>query len=188
MRGCAPTTATSDAAFHDDKRRSKGQAGTMTVKRLFTAATLMVSIAFTEVAGAQAPPPQAAPPAPAAAPPARVKVCAECGVVRSVKYIEKKGNSSGVGAVAGGVLGGVLGHQIGSGRGNTAATIVGAGAGVYAGNEVEKNRRTKTYWSVSVKMENGTTRTYSYDNKPEFREGDRVKTLDEGRRLALVAN
>ena len=86
---------------------------------------------------------------PAAAAPARAKVaCNECGVVRSVQLVEKKGSSSGVGAVAGGVLGGVLGHQIGSGRGNTAATIVGAGAGAYAGNEVEKNKKKQTYWSV----------------------------------------
>ena len=163
----------------------------MVVNRLFAAATLALAIAFAATAAAQSPPPQAAPAASApmpAAPPARVKVCSECGVVRSVKFVEKKGSSSGVGAVAGGVLGGVLGHQIGSGRGNTAATILGAGAGAYAGNEVEKNKKTKSYWNVSVKMENGTTRTYTYDNKPEFREGDRVKTLDEGRRLALVAN
>ena len=114
--------------------------------------------------------------------------CTDCGTLQSMRYVEEKGQASGVGAVAGGVVGGVLGHQIGSGRGNTAATIVGAGAGVYAGNEVEKNRNTKKYWNVAVKMENGTTRNYTYDNKPEFREGDRVKTLDEGRRLALVAN
>ena len=62
------------------------------------------------------------------------------------------------------VLGGVLGHQIGSGRGNTAATIIGAGAGVYAGNEVEKNKKTKTFWNVAVKMENGTTRNYTHDS------------------------
>jgi outer membrane lipoprotein SlyB len=160
----------------------------MTVNRVVAAATLVLAMALGATAGAQSPAPEGAPPAPAASPPARVKVCTECGVVRSVKYVEKKGKSSGVGAVAGGVLGGVLGHQIGSGRGNTAATIIGAGAGVYAGNEVEKNKKTKTYWNVAVKMENGTTRNYTYENKPEFREGDRVKTLDEGRRLALVAN
>jgi len=160
----------------------------MTLNRVVAASSVVLAITLAATADAQSPAPEGAPPAPAASPPARVKVCAECGVVRSVKYVEKKGKSSGVGAVAGGVLGGVLGHQIGSGRGNTAATIVGAGAGVYAGNEVEKNRNTKKYWNVAVKMENGTTRNYTYDNKPEFREGDRVKTLDEGRRLALVAN
>ena len=44
------------------------------------------------------------------------------------RCVEQKGEGSGVGAIAGGVLGGVLGNQVGSGRGNTAATIVGAGA------------------------------------------------------------
>src|SRR3954471_9258169 len=52
--------------------------------------------------------------------------CTECGVVKSVHLVEKKGGSSGVGAIAGGVLGGVVGHQFGSGRGNTAMTIAGA--------------------------------------------------------------
>jgi outer membrane lipoprotein SlyB len=113
--------------------------------------------------------------------------CTDCGVVKSVRQVEKKGSGSGVGAVAGGVVGGVVGHQFGSGRGNTAMTIAGAAGGAYAGNEIEKNRKTKKYWSVSVKMDNGTSRNYTYSNKPEFHEGDRVKTLDDGRRLALVA-
>ena len=73
-----------------------------------------------------------------------------CGVVQNVQYVEQKGQGSGVGLVAGGVVGGVLGHQIGSGRGNTAATIIGAGAGAYAGNEIEKNRNKKSYWTVSL--------------------------------------
>ena len=42
--------------------------------------------------------------------------------------------------------------------------------------------------SVPVKMDNGTTRSYTYSNKPEFRDGDRVKTFEDGRRLALIAN
>ena len=158
-----------------------------TVNRRAATLAFALTLTFAQAAGAQSP---AAPPSePAAAAPARAKVaCNECGVVRSVKLVEKKGSSSGVGAVAGGVLGGLLGHQIGSGRGNTAATIVGAGAGAYAGNEVEKNKKKQTYWSVSVKMDNGTTRSYTYSNKPEFRDGDRVKTFEDGRRLALIAN
>jgi outer membrane lipoprotein SlyB len=167
-----------------------------TADRRAATLALALTMAFACAAGAQtpaapaAPAPESAPPLPAPTQaPARSKVaCNECGVVRSVKLVEKKGSSSGVGAVAGGVLGGVLGHQIGSGRGNTAATILGAGAGAYAGNEVEKNKKKQTYWSVSVKMDNGTTRAYTFSNKPEFRDGDRVKTLDEGRRLALLAN
>ena len=119
---------------------------------------------------------------------AAAQSCTECGVVQSMRYVEEKGQGSGLGMVAGGVLGGVLGHQIGSGRGNTAATILGAGAGAYAGNEVEKNRNTKGSWSVALKMDNGQYRTFTYSNQPSVRDGDRVKLVDGGKRLALVAN
>lgn len=114
--------------------------------------------------------------------------CGDCGVVQSMRLVEQQGQSSGVGLVAGGVLGGVLGHQIGSGRGNTVATIAGAGVGAYAGNQVEKNRNKKTYWSVAIRMDNGSTRNFTYTNKPAVNEGERVKLVDGGRRLALVAN
>ena len=110
-----------------------------------------------------------------------------CGVVQNVQYIEQKGSGSGVGLVAGGVVGGVLGHQIGSGRGNTAATILGAGAGAYAGNEIEKNRNKKSYWTVGIRMDNGQNRTFTYTNQPTVRQGERVLLIDGGRRLALVA-
>src|SRR5258706_7810790 len=60
---------------------------------------------------------------------AAAQSCVDCGVVQSMRLVEQQGQSSGVGMVAGGVLGGVLGHQIGSGRGNTVATIAGAGVG-----------------------------------------------------------
>src|SRR5206468_8219799 len=64
-----------------------------------------------------------------------------CGVVDRIDLVEKKGQGSGLGMIAGGVVGGVLGHQIGSGRGNSAATILGVGAGAYVGNEIEKNSK-----------------------------------------------
>jgi outer membrane lipoprotein SlyB len=111
-----------------------------------------------------------------------------CGVVQNVQFVEQKGSGSGVGLVAGGVVGGVLGHQIGSGRGNTAATIIGAGAGAYAGNEIEKNRNNKSYWTVNLRMDNGQNRTFTYSNQPTVRQGERAMLIDGGRRLALVAN
>ena len=114
--------------------------------------------------------------------------CIDCGRVQSIRYVEQQGEGSGVGLVAGGVLGGVLGHQIGSGRGNTAATIAGAGLGAYAGNQVEKNHKRKSYWSVAVRMDGGNTRSFTYGSKPTVHEGERVKLVDGGRRLALLAN
>ena len=116
------------------------------------------------------------------------RVCSDCGVVQTIHYSEQQGEASGVGAVAGGVLGGVLGHQIGSGRGNTVATIAGAGAGAYAGHQIEKNKNRKSTWTVAVRMDDGRTRSLTYSAKPTVREGERVRVLDGGRRLALLGN
>ena len=114
--------------------------------------------------------------------------CNDCGQVTSVRLVEEKGRSSGLGAVAGGVLGGVLGHQIGSGTGRTVATVAGAAGGAYVGNTVEKNKNAKAYWLVTIRMDGGNTRTFRYSNQPSVHEGERVKLVDGGRRLALIAN
>ena len=120
--------------------------------------------------------------------PAHAAACNECGVIQSMQYVEEKGQASGVGAVAGGVIGGVLGHQIGGGRGDTVATIAGAGAGASAGNEIEKNKNKTRYWSVAIRMDNGQNRTFTYSRQPAVHQGERVRLVDGGRRLALVSN
>ena len=134
----------------------------------FAVVMAVVALTFTMGAGAQ-------------------QACTDCGVVQSIRLVEQAGQASGVGMVAGGVVGGVLGHQIGSGRGNTVATIAGAGVGAYAGNQVEKNAKKTSSWSVAIRMDAGQTRTFTYSAKPAVREGERVKLVDGGRRLALVA-
>jgi outer membrane lipoprotein SlyB len=118
---------------------------------------------------------------------AAASTCATCGSVASVKYVEEKGQGSGAGMVIGGVAGGVLGHQIGSGRGNTVATIAGAGVGAYAGNQVEKNAKKKSYWAVTVNLDNGKKQTVNVSSEPAFKKGDRVKIVD-GNKLALLTN
>ncbi len=114
--------------------------------------------------------------------------CTDCGQVMSIRFVTEEGKGSGLGAVAGGVLGGVLGHQIGSGTGRTVATIAGAAGGAYVGNTVEKNKNAKSYWLVTLRMDAGNTRTFHYSNQPSVREGERVKLIDGGKRLALLAN
>jgi outer membrane lipoprotein SlyB len=149
------------------------------MKHMLMLAALVLTVAGP--AAAQTPAPEAAPPLPGAAP------CDSCGVVDSVRYVEKQGEGSGVGLVAGGVVGGVLGNQIGSGRGNTAATILGAGAGAYAGNQIEKNAKKKSYWVVGVRLDNGAHKSISSSSQPAFKQGDRVKIVD-GKRIALISN
>jgi len=127
-------------------------------------------------------------PGTSATPPAANAVCNSCGVVESVTYQEKKGEASGAGAVVGGVAGGVIGHQIGSGRGNTVATIAGAGLGALAGHQVEKNVKKKTYYVVNVSLDNGKKKSMTYSSQPAFKQGDRVKFVDRAKKLALITN
>lgn len=125
------------------------------------------------VQGAQTLPAPAAQPAAPAAPP-----CSTCGTVDSIRVTEKAGEGSAVGVIACGVLGCLLGNQIGSGRGNTAATILGAAGGAYAGHQVEKNVKKTSQYEVNVRMEDGGLRTVTYDQEPGFRSGDKVRFID----------
>lgn len=121
-------------------------------------------------APAVAPKPTNAAPAPQAA-----TTCVTCGVVVAVREVRQAGEGTGVGAVAGGVVGGVVGHQFGGGHGKDALTIAGAVGGALAGHQVEKQARATTTWRVDVRMNDGTTRTFSYGALPAFAAGERVE-------------
>jgi outer membrane lipoprotein SlyB len=105
--------------------------------------------------------------------------CDNCGTVTNVKTVEKKGESSGGGAIIGGVVGGVLGHQVGSGRGNTVATVAGAAGGAYAGNEIEKNKNKTITYVVEIKMDDGSNRTFNYSQPTAYKIGDKIKIVDK---------
>lgn len=92
--------------------------------------------------------------------------CSDCGVVDSVTPVQRQGQVNGIGnsgiglgAVAGGVIGGLLGNQVGGGSGKTAATVLGAAGGAYAGHSIEKNAKKITSYQVRVRMTDGTYRT-----------------------------
>lgn len=141
-------------------------------------------------AQAAADPGASAKPAPAAAAPAVAKsrpavVCRTCGIVESVRAIERKGEGSGIGAVAGGVLGAVVGNQMGKGDGRRAMTVLGAVGGGLAGHEVEKRTKSTTTYQVSVRMDDGTRRTFEQAQAPQAGErvvveGGRLKALPSG--------
>jgi outer membrane lipoprotein SlyB len=95
-----------------------------------------------------------------------------------VNAVEKKGEGSGLGAVAGGVVGGLLGNQVGGGTGRTIATVAGVAGGALAGNEVEKRYKTERRYDVAVRMDDGTTRHFTYEEAPGYEPGDKVKVVD----------
>ncbi|MFZ5557266.1 MAG: glycine zipper 2TM domain-containing protein [Pseudomonadota bacterium] len=131
---------------------------------------------------AEAVSPAASKPTAASARPTAVPVaaapCLDCGVVESIRASEAKAAGSGVGAVAGGVTGGVIGNQIGGGSGRVIATVVGAAGGAYLGNEIEKNVKKSTVYQVTVRMEDGSTRTVTESAPPAYRVGEKVKIVD----------
>lgn len=117
----------------------------------------------------------------AQAPTAR-PVCAQCGTVESATQVVRAAAPTGVGVVAGGVLGAVLGNQVGGGNGKTAATILGAVGGGWAGNEVEKRVKKETVYEVRVRMENDSTRTFELASPV----GTGAKVTVEGKSLRLA--
>jgi outer membrane lipoprotein SlyB len=110
---------------------------------------------------------------------AAAPACADCGVVESVRAVKRKGQASGVGAVAGGVLGAAVGNQFGKGNGRSAMTVLGAVGGGVAGHEVEKQVKSVVVHQVTVRMDDGSVRTIEQSQAP--RTGERV--IVQGRTL-----
>lgn len=107
-------------------------------------------------------------------------ICAECGVVETVREVAVEPKGSGGGAVAGGVVGGIIGNQIGKGATRDIATILGAVGGAYAGNHIEKTVKEAKRYDVIVRFEDGSTRTFSSDTPPAWQSGDRVRLQSGG--------
>lgn len=105
-------------------------------------------------------------------------ICAECGVIESVREFNSQGTGSGLGAVGGAVVGGVLGHQVGGGRGKDLATVVGAVGGAVAGNEIEKQVKVTKHYEITVRFDDGTRRVFNESGLPIWRVGDRIKVIN----------
>lgn len=98
------------------------------------------------------------------------------GVVQSIELVRQERSGVGLGTVAGAVVGGVLGNQVGAGRGNTAATIVGAAGGAYVGHELESRQQANAdAYRITVRMENGAYQTLTQSTNGDLRVGDRVR-------------
>lgn len=90
------------------------------------------------------------------------------------------GRPSGLGAFAGAVLGGIAGSRIGSGHGSTAAGIGGSVAGGMAGQHIEESGKSSSTTEVTVRFDNGETRTYHVEPGAGYRVGDTVKVTTSG--------
>ena len=105
-------------------------------------------------------------------------VCHECGVIDSVREIEKPGQASGSGAAIGGIAGGILGNQTGRGHGRDVMTVLGAIGGAIAGHEIEKNTHKVRSYQIGIRFDDGSTQLITQDTPPAWRPGDRVKLVN----------
>lgn len=104
---------------------------------------------------------------------------ARYGVVQSIDLVQQQSSKSGLGAgaIVGAVVGGVLGNQVGKGDGKTAATVLGAAGGAYAGNEIQKrNQQPQQPDAVhlQVRLNDGANVSVTQDTTGDIRVGDRV--------------
>jgi len=125
---------------------------------------------------AQTPPPPPNQPAPNFEP-AR-PICRECGVIQSVREVEKKGEATGSGAAIGGIAGGILGNQAGRGHGRDVMTVLGAIGGAVAGHEIEKNTKKVKSYEIAIRFDDGSSRLITQESPPAWRSGDRVRLVD----------
>ncbi len=105
-------------------------------------------------------------------------ICAECGVIQSVREIAQPGKGGAIGIVGGAVVGGLLGNQVGAGRGKDIATVAGAVGGAVAGNEIQKRVDTAKRYEIAVRFDDGSHRVFTEANPPAWRAGDRVKVVN----------
>lgn len=105
-------------------------------------------------------------------------MCFECGTVESMREVEKKGEGTGLGAVAGGLGGLILGKQVGNGKGQNVGALLGAAGGAYAGHQIEKSAHSTKSYEIHVRMEDGSFRTIPSATAPAWRTGERVRIIN----------
>lgn len=117
------------------------------------------------------------PPGSTGATPPSSSVYSGYGVLQSIELVRQEGSGVGVGTIAGAVVGGIVGNQMGQGQGKTAATVIGAAGGAYAGHELEKQRQQQPsdVYKFTIRMNDGSYQTVTQPGNPDIRVGDRVR-------------
>ena len=100
------------------------------------------------------------------------------GTVESIRSQTVQKPNTALGTISGALVGGVLGNQIGSGRGRTAATVVGAAGGAYAGNRMTSG--SSLVWIIGIRYDDGSLATVQQSASPNLRIGDRVRVTNNG--------
>jgi len=100
------------------------------------------------------------------------------GTVESIRSQTVQNPNTAVGTIGGALVGGLLGNQIGGGSGRTAATVIGAAGGAYAGNRMTSG--SSLVWIIGIRYDDGSLATVQQSSSPGLRIGDRVRVGNSG--------
>ncbi len=104
-----------------------------------------------------------------------VRAQQQIGTVASIQIVPQSSMNGTGGALLGDVLGGVVGNQFGGGSGRALATGVGVIGGAVAGNQIAtQNQQGNQIYRVLVRLDNGRTQQFDYQQIGDLRVGDRV--------------
>jgi outer membrane lipoprotein SlyB len=95
--------------------------------------------------------------------------CAICGTVESIRSLEVREDATESAVVTE--------RRPGRGEDNAVMTILGPGGGVSAGGGIEMNMTKRQVFRVIVRMDDGSFRTVSISNPPDFTIGDKVRVV-----------
>lgn len=104
------------------------------------------------------------------------------GVVEAVRGVRLDTGGTGTGTVVGATLGGIAGSTLGSGsRANAAGAVAGALIGGIAGQSIEQSNNQRQAIEITVLLDGGKYIAVTQEADVEFRVGDRVRVLSDGR-------
>jgi outer membrane lipoprotein SlyB len=101
----------------------------------------------------------------------------ELGVIDSYRWVEIRGDESGIGTVAGAGIGGAAGSTIGSGSTGVIGAIGGALVGGLIGNSVEKNANRQSGFEYIIRTQSGSLITIVQADKQPLPEGAPVQLI-----------
>jgi len=104
------------------------------------------------------------------------------GVVEGVRAVRLQAGGTGTGVVVGATLGGLAGSTVGGGStANAAGAVAGALLGGLAGQAIEKSANERQAIEITVLLDGGNYIAVTQEADVEFRVGDRVRVLSDGR-------
>ena len=114
------------------------------------------------------------------APGARVKAaCGRCGVIESVREVERaRRNAAGGVVVAGGPSPVILGPQPNGGSDRDLLTMLALVMGAMFGNQIENGADSTKFYEVTVRFQDGSSRVLTELSPPAWKRGDPVKVIN----------